>query len=65
VARPHPISSCTLKWPRVNAAMSFGFSVGYFLTVIQLANKIGKDFGGAPSFLSNKSSEKVDDVLEL
>jgi len=29
--------------------MSFGFSVGDFLTVIQLANKIRKDFAGAPS----------------
>ena len=39
----------TFKRPRVNAAMSFGFSVGDFLTVIQLANKIRKDFAGAPS----------------
>jgi hypothetical protein len=28
--------------------MSFGFSVGDFLTVIQLANKIRRDFQGAP-----------------
>jgi hypothetical protein len=31
--------------------MSFGFSVGDFLAVIQLANKIRKDFAGAPSEL--------------
>jgi hypothetical protein len=29
--------------------MSFGFSVSDFLTVIQLANKVRKDFTGAPS----------------
>ncbi|OCK74144.1 hypothetical protein K432DRAFT_430203, partial [Lepidopterella palustris CBS 459.81] len=29
--------------------MSFGFSLGDFLAVIQLANKIRKDFAGAPS----------------
>jgi hypothetical protein len=29
--------------------MSFGFSIGDFLTVITLANKIRKDFSGAPS----------------
>jgi hypothetical protein len=28
--------------------MSFGFSVGDFLTVIKLANKIRKDFSSAP-----------------
>jgi hypothetical protein len=31
-----------------NATMSFGFGVGDFLTVIQVANKIRKDFAGAP-----------------
>jgi hypothetical protein len=29
--------------------MSFGFGVSDFLAVIQLANKIRKDFAGAPS----------------
>ncbi|KAF5846821.1 hypothetical protein GGP41_004909 [Bipolaris sorokiniana] len=29
--------------------MSFGFSVGDFLAVIRLVNKIRKDFVGAPS----------------
>ena len=29
--------------------MSFGFSVGDFLAVIHIANKIRKDFAGAPS----------------
>lgn len=36
-----------------NVAMSFGFSVGDFLAVIQLANKIRKDFLGAPSQFSD------------
>ena len=34
---------------RANAAMSFGFGVSDFLAVIQLANKIRRDFVGAPS----------------
>ncbi|OAL04266.1 hypothetical protein IQ06DRAFT_96048 [Phaeosphaeriaceae sp. SRC1lsM3a] len=38
--------------------MSFGFSVGDFLAVIQLANKIRKDFLGAPSQFSD-----ITDVL--
>lgn len=29
--------------------MSFGFSVGDFVAVIQLANKIRRDFASAPS----------------
>ncbi|KAJ5065893.1 hypothetical protein J3E74DRAFT_305770, partial [Bipolaris maydis] len=29
--------------------MSFGFSIGDFLAAIELANKIRKDFVGAPS----------------
>jgi hypothetical protein len=29
--------------------MSFGFSVSDFLEVIQLANKLRKDFAGAPT----------------
>jgi len=29
--------------------MSFGFGVSDFLAVIQLANKIRKDFAGAPN----------------
>jgi hypothetical protein len=29
--------------------MSFGFGIGDFLAVIGLANKIRKDFAGAPS----------------
>jgi hypothetical protein len=29
--------------------MSFGFSVGDFITVIELANKIRKEFVDAPS----------------
>jgi hypothetical protein len=34
---------------RANAAMNLGFGVGDFLAVIQLANKIRKDFAGAPN----------------
>ena len=36
--------------------MSFGIGVGDFLAVIQLANKIRKDFAGAP----NEFSRAVD-----
>ena len=39
--------------------MSFGFSVGDFLAVIQLANKIRKDFVGAPSQFSDISNVYV------
>jgi hypothetical protein len=39
--------------------MSFGFSVGDFLAVIQLANKIRKDFVGAPSQFSEISDMYV------
>ncbi|KAH8727136.1 hypothetical protein GQ44DRAFT_128599 [Phaeosphaeriaceae sp. PMI808] len=41
---------------RTNTVMSFGFSVGDFLAVIQLANKIRKDFVGAPSQFSDISN---------
>jgi hypothetical protein len=37
------------KHPGTHVTMSFGFSVGDFLAVIQLANKIRKDFASAPS----------------
>lgn len=39
--------------------MSFGFSVGDFLAVIKLANKIRKDFVGAPSQFSSISDAYV------
>ena len=39
--------------------MSFGFSVSDFLAVIQLANKIRKDFVGAPSQFSDISNVYV------
>lgn len=39
--------------------MSFGFSVGDFLTVLQLANKLRKDFVGAPGQLKAVSDEYV------
>lgn len=37
--------------------MSFGFSVGDFITAIELANKIRKDFATAPSQLKGISNE--------
>jgi len=52
---PLLISLPTLKSTRTNVIMSFGFSVGDFLAVIQLANKIRKDFVGAPSQFSSIS----------
>jgi hypothetical protein len=39
--------------------MSFGFSVGDFITVIELANKIRKDFVDAPSQFKAISDEHV------
>jgi hypothetical protein len=39
--------------------MSFGFSVGDFLAVINLANKIRKDFAGAPDHFKAISDELV------
>jgi len=36
------------KYIGTNTTMSFGFSIGDFLAVIQLANKIRKDFASAP-----------------
>jgi hypothetical protein len=37
--------------------MSFGFSIGDFLTVIELINKIRREFIGAPSQFKNISDE--------
>jgi hypothetical protein len=37
--------------------MSFGFSVGDFITVIELANKIRKEFVDAPSQFKAISDE--------
>jgi hypothetical protein len=39
--------------------MSFGFGVGDFLAVIQLANKVRKDFVDAPSQFSDISDVYV------
>ena len=51
--RQHPILNISIYAHSnnhgTNAVMSFGFSVGDFLTVIQLANNIRKDFAGDPS----------------
>jgi hypothetical protein len=37
--------------------MSFGFSIGDFLAVIELTNKIRREFIGAPSQFKNISDE--------
>jgi hypothetical protein len=37
--------------------MSFGFSLGDFVAVIGLANKIRKDFADAPTQFNNISQE--------
>lgn len=39
--------------------MSFGFSVGDFLAVYQLAGKIRKEFVGAPSQFKAITNEQV------
>jgi hypothetical protein len=39
--------------------MSFGFSIGDFIAVIELAGKIRKEFIGAPSQFENISNEYV------
>jgi hypothetical protein len=44
---------------RTNVKMSFGFSVGDFLAVIELANKIRKEFVDAPSQFKDISDECV------
>lgn len=43
--------------------MSFGFSFGDFFAVIQLANKVRKDFSGAPAQFNAISHEWVPDHL--
>lgn len=37
--------------------MSFGFGVGDFLAVIELANKLWKDFAGAPAQFQQITTE--------
>jgi hypothetical protein len=39
--------------------MSFGFSVGDFIAAIELANKIRKEFVGAPKQFKDISDEHV------
>jgi hypothetical protein len=39
--------------------MSFGFSVGDFLAALEFANKIRREFIGAPSQFKNISNEFV------
>jgi hypothetical protein len=42
-----------------NVTMSFGFSVSDFITAIELANRIRKEFVGAPSQFKDISDELV------
>ncbi|RYP28170.1 hypothetical protein DL767_007318 [Monosporascus sp. MG133] len=44
--------------------MSFGFSIGDFITVIHLVKKLRKDFVGAPSQLQKVSDESLDIVVQ-
>jgi hypothetical protein len=44
---------------QANFIMSFGFSVGDFITAIELANKIRKEFVDAPSQFKDISDECV------
>jgi hypothetical protein len=44
--------------------MSFGFSISDFLTTIKLANKIRKEFVGAPTQLKNILDECVARVYD-
>ena len=37
--------------------MSFGFSIGDFITAIELANRVRKEFAGAPSQFKAISDE--------
>jgi len=39
--------------------MSFGFSIGDFIMAIELANRIRKEFAGAPSQFKEISDELV------
>ena len=39
--------------------MSFGFSIGDFIAAIELANKVRKEFVGAPSQFKDISGECV------
>ncbi len=39
--------------------MSFGFSIGDFLAVVALVNKVRKDFVGAPAQFQQVSDEFV------
>jgi hypothetical protein len=39
--------------------MSFGFSIGDFITVLSLANQIRREFVGAPSQFKDISDEYV------
>lgn len=45
--------------------MSFGFSIGDLLTVIECANKIRKQFVGAPRQLKKISDEYVNRIYGI
>ena len=52
-----PTFSCATNRAVLEITMSFGFSVGDFVAVIELANKIRKDFVAAPSQFKAISDE--------
>jgi len=45
--------------------MSFGFSIGDFITVLQLANHIRKQFNGAPDQFQEISDEFVAQLISI
>jgi hypothetical protein len=52
-----PAFSCANNRAVLNITMSFGFSVGDFFAVIELANKIRKEFIDAPGQFKDISDE--------
>ena len=53
------IPSCLQFCHRAKTRMSFGFSVGDFIAILQLAIKVRKEFIGAPDQFKNISEECV------
>lgn len=56
-----------LRWkdPWTKAAMSFGFGIDDFITVISLANDIRNDFANAPSQFDEVSDAYAGPVVSL
>ena len=58
--RFHPYSRCYFEFERYCLAiskMSFGFSIGDFIAVMELANRVRKEFVAAPSQFKSLSDE--------